>query len=85
MCFINTKNFSIMIQKSKRVHLAALAKAKKKSDLKKLVDSFLLPLTSMPAFDLRSEFPGSQSGERLLLAPPGSAKPRPIQIFQSTH
>jgi hypothetical protein len=85
MCFINAKIFSIMIQKRKRAHMAALAKAKKKNDLKKMVDSFLLPLTSRPTFDLRSEFPHSLFGEHCLPFPPGNPDQVSIQHFQSTH
>ncbi len=62
-----------------------MAKAKKKSDLKKLVDSFLLPLTSRPSFDLRSEFPRSLFGEHCLSVPLGNPEQVSIQHFQSTH
>ncbi len=72
MCFIYAQKIFTMMQKRKQARLTALAKAKKKSDLKKFVDSFLLPLTSKPSFDLRSEFPRSLHGERLLPAPPQS-------------
>jgi hypothetical protein len=44
-----------MKQKSKKLRMALQAKAKKKRDLKIMVDSFMRSLTCAPSFDLRCQ------------------------------
>ena len=46
------------IKRSRTSRIAFEAKAKRKQDLRMMVDSFMIALTTAPSFDLRRDYPG---------------------------